>query len=95
MSEALTRISLDARMQVMMHAARVTYNQITDHIQGPQFNHLCGLPDTLQSWFCIMQLHVWMVLVRARREDQRFLQHLVRLMWQDIEHRMYLMGVRS
>ncbi|KAL7065183.1 hypothetical protein AAHC03_05114 [Spirometra sp. Aus1] len=29
-----------------------------------------GLPDTFQSWFSLTTLHIWMCLVRLRREGQ-------------------------
>ena len=64
----------------------------------PELYALCGLPDTFQSWFLVTQLHVWLALVRFKREGRDgadLYKHLVTLFWHDVEHRMKLSGVCS
>lgn len=39
-----------------------------DQASHREFIELTGLPDNFQSWFLIQQLHVWMVMVRAKQE---------------------------
>jgi hypothetical protein len=62
------------------------------------FTHaqLCGLPDTLQSWFLVQQLHIWMLLVRAKKEGSQgriFYNHIVKFFWDDVDHKMLLMKI--
>lgn len=54
------------------------------------------MPDTFQSWFYVMHLHIWMLLVRLRLEDspgKSLSYNMVEIMWQDVEQRMKLIGV--
>uniref|UniRef100_A0A3Q2G1V7 Ubiquinol-cytochrome c reductase complex assembly factor 1 n=1 Tax=Cyprinodon variegatus TaxID=28743 RepID=A0A3Q2G1V7_CYPVA len=56
----------------------------------------CSLPDTLNSWFLVAQLHVWMCLVRMRqegREGKFMCRYIVHSMWEDVEQRSKIMGV--
>ncbi|KAF9584490.1 Protein cbp3, mitochondrial [Lunasporangiospora selenospora] len=50
----------------------------------------CGLPDSFQTWFSITQLHVWLLMVRIRGEQdgKKFQQQLVNHFFHDIEDRM-------
>ncbi|MED6243893.1 hypothetical protein ATANTOWER_029441, partial [Ataeniobius toweri] len=55
----------------------------------------CSLPDTLNSWFLVAQLHVWMCLVRMRqegREGKFMCRYIVHSMWEDVEQRSKIMG---
>ncbi len=64
----------------------------------PEFYELCALPDTFQSWFLVLQLHVWMLLVRLRHEGARgktAQKQLVTFMWEDVENRIRLLRVRA
>lgn len=38
---------------------------------GTEFYRRCGLPDTMQSWFLVTQLHLWMCLVRLKQVCRR------------------------
>uniref|UniRef100_A0A3Q0SEM9 Ubiquinol-cytochrome c reductase complex assembly factor 1 n=1 Tax=Amphilophus citrinellus TaxID=61819 RepID=A0A3Q0SEM9_AMPCI len=64
---------------------------------GPlKYNKWCTLPDTLNSWFLVAQLHVWMCLVRMRqegREGKYMCRYIVHSMWEDVEQRSKIMGV--
>ncbi|VDL90396.1 unnamed protein product [Schistocephalus solidus] len=55
-----------------------------------------GLPDTFQSWFSLTTLHIWMCLVRLRREGQegRILKEtFIKLIWIDLKGRMRGFGI--
>ena len=57
---------------------------------------VCGLPDSFQSWFLVAQLHVWLCLVRLKREgkDGEFvIRQFVQFFWKDVEERMRVLGV--
>ncbi|CAG8713348.1 11352_t:CDS:2, partial [Acaulospora morrowiae] len=50
----------------------------------------CRLPDSFQTWFSITQLHVWMLMVRFRAEQDGkvYMQQLVNHLFDDAEWRM-------
>lgn len=57
---------------------------------------MCSLPDTFQSWFLITHLHVWMLLVRLKREGEDgdyLIRQLSVTFWHDVESRMRALGV--
>ena len=57
---------------------------------------VCAMPDTFQSWFIVAQLHIWLCLVRLKREDEngKFItHHLVKFFWKDVQERLNLLGV--
>lgn len=67
-----------------------------DVVEPTDCSQICGLPDTLQSWFLVQQLHIWMLLVRAKKEGTQgklFYNQLVQFFWDDVEHKMLLMRV--
>ncbi|XP_078274978.1 ubiquinol-cytochrome c reductase complex assembly factor 1 [Rhinoraja longicauda] len=58
----------------------------------------CNLPDTLNSWFLVAQLHVWMALVRMKqegREGKYMCKYIVHSMWEDLEQRGKVMRIES
>ena len=58
----------------------------------------CSMPDSFQSWFLVAQLHVWLCLVRLKREgrDGEFvIQNVVSTFWYDVQQRMQVLGVSS
>uniref|UniRef100_A0A1A8FFP1 Ubiquinol-cytochrome c reductase complex chaperone n=1 Tax=Nothobranchius korthausae TaxID=1143690 RepID=A0A1A8FFP1_9TELE len=68
---------------------RINYDELFDK---------CSLPDTLNSWFLIAQLHVWMCLVRMRQEGRegKFMCHyIVHSMWEDVDQRIKIMGINA
>ncbi|CAG8758132.1 957_t:CDS:2, partial [Dentiscutata heterogama] len=54
------------------------------------FIDTCGLPDSFQTWFQITLLHVWMLMVRFRPENDGkvYMQQLVNHLFDDAEWRM-------
>ncbi|XP_031362368.1 ubiquinol-cytochrome c reductase complex assembly factor 1 isoform X2 [Lonchura striata] len=66
----------------------------------PQYNWDagCQMPDTLNSWFLVAQLHVWMCLVRLKQEGRTgkyMCRYIVHCMWEDVEQRGKVMGINS
>ncbi|CAL8087284.1 unnamed protein product [Calicophoron daubneyi] len=56
-----------------------------------EFVDRLNLPDTFQSWFSITSLHVWLCLVRLRKEGtegQLLKKTFVNIFWLDLKSRM-------
>lgn len=54
------------------------------------------LPDTYQSWFIVAHLHLWLCLVRLKREGEdgnTIIKELVTMFWEDARQRMKTVGV--
>ncbi|XP_001626102.3 ubiquinol-cytochrome-c reductase complex assembly factor 1 [Nematostella vectensis] len=84
-----------SKSSVLTRSAMAMYKCCVEGINYEDFFRACGMPDTFQSWFLINQLHIWMCLVRLKREgkDGQYLyRKLVSIMWQDVEARMKIMG---
>lgn len=78
--------------------AKNLYEQCADGVSYEEFFRACKMPDTFQSWFYVMQLHMWMLLVRLRVEGRygKNISHkMVEIMWQDVEQRVKLIGVED
>ncbi|CDS39729.1 ubiquinol cytochrome c reductase complex [Echinococcus multilocularis] len=61
-----------------------------------EFIENLNLPDTFQTWFSLTTLHIWMCLVRLRREGQeaRILKKaFIQLIWTDLKGRMRPFGI--
>lgn len=64
-------------------------------------NHLeffeeLNLPDTFYSWFVIMELHIWMLSVRAMAEgdEGKLIRNgMLEALWNDVKHRANKLGV--
>uniref|UniRef100_A0A8C5DPW2 Ubiquinol-cytochrome-c reductase complex assembly factor 1-like n=1 Tax=Gouania willdenowi TaxID=441366 RepID=A0A8C5DPW2_GOUWI len=77
-------------------AALRMYTCCVERINYDEFFIKCSLPDTLNSWFLVAQLHVWMCLVRMRqegREGKYMCRYVVHSMWEDVEQRSKIMGI--
>ncbi|XP_058259990.1 ubiquinol-cytochrome-c reductase complex assembly factor 1 isoform X2 [Hemibagrus wyckioides] len=77
-------------------AALRMYTCCVERINYDEFFERCSLPDTLNSWFLVAQLHVWMCLVRMRqegREGKYMCRYIVHSMWEDVEQRSKIMGI--
>ncbi|XP_071483713.1 ubiquinol-cytochrome-c reductase complex assembly factor 1-like [Diadema antillarum] len=74
------------------------YKACADGYNFETFFRACNMPDTLFSWFLIMELHVWMCMVRLKQEGRegKYLSHYLMIaMWHDIQARGKLMGISS
>ncbi|KAJ7998769.1 hypothetical protein DPEC_G00208320 [Dallia pectoralis] len=79
-------------------AALRMYTCCVERINYDEFFEKCSLPDTLNSWFLVAQLHVWMCLVRMRqegREGKYMCRYVVHSMWEDLEQRSKIMGIAA
>lgn len=57
---------------------------------------VCAMPDSFQSWFLVAQLHLWLCMVRLKREGKDgdyMLKQMVAMFWNDVEARMKILGV--
>lgn len=80
---------------VLVGGARNMYESCVEGMNFEEFFEACELPDTLQSWFLVLHLHIWMCLVRLKAEgkDGRYVyKTLVRMMWLDVEERIDNLG---
>lgn len=80
---------------VLVGSARTMYECCVEGMKFEEFFEDCELPDTFQSWFIILHLHIWMCLVRLKAEgkDGRYMyRKLVEMMWHDVEERMKNLG---
>ncbi|KAM4692279.1 ubiquinol-cytochrome c reductase complex assembly factor 1 [Rhinophrynus dorsalis] len=79
-------------------AALRMYTCCVERIDYDEFFEKCSLPDTLNSWFLVTQLHVWMCLVRMKQEGRAgkyMCRYIVHSMWEDVEQRGKVMGIDS
>uniref|UniRef100_A0A8C5QMS1 Ubiquinol-cytochrome c reductase complex assembly factor 1 n=1 Tax=Leptobrachium leishanense TaxID=445787 RepID=A0A8C5QMS1_9ANUR len=79
-------------------AALRMYTCCVDRIDYDEFFEKCSLPDTLNSWFLVTQLHVWMCLVRLKQEGRAgkyMCRFVVHSMWEDAQQRGKVMGIDS
>uniref|UniRef100_A0A3Q2Y1U2 Ubiquinol-cytochrome c reductase complex assembly factor 1 n=1 Tax=Hippocampus comes TaxID=109280 RepID=A0A3Q2Y1U2_HIPCM len=77
-------------------AALRMYTCCVERVNYDDFFDRCSLPDTLNSWFLVAQLHVWMCLVRMRQEGRAgkyMCRYVVHSMWEDVEQRSKIMGI--
>ncbi|XP_064023844.1 ubiquinol-cytochrome-c reductase complex assembly factor 1 isoform X1 [Pogoniulus pusillus] len=86
-----------SRWKIKVAALRM-YTCCVEKTDYEEFFSRCHMPDTLNSWFLVAQLHVWMCLVRMRQEGRTgkyMCRYIVHCMWEDIEQRGKLMGMNS
>ncbi|KAI7866031.1 ubiquinol-cytochrome C chaperone-domain-containing protein [Spinellus fusiger] len=59
------------------------------------FIQTCHLPDNFQTWFSVTQLHVWMLMVRLRAEDngKLYIQEIVNRFFDDTEDKIREYGI--
>ncbi|KAG8446825.1 hypothetical protein GDO86_014325 [Hymenochirus boettgeri] len=79
-------------------AALRMYTCCVERIDYDEFFEKCSLPDTLNSWFLVTQLHVWMCLVRMKQEGRAgkyMCRYIVHSMWEDVQQRGKVMGIDS
>ncbi|KAI6660547.1 Centromere-associated protein E-like isoform X1 [Oopsacas minuta] len=71
------------------------YDVCLKEVEFGEFFSQLKLPDTLQSWFLIMQIHMWLCLVRFKQEEENgklINNGLISLFWKDVEYRMRELG---
>ncbi|ESN93454.1 hypothetical protein HELRODRAFT_88673, partial [Helobdella robusta] len=57
-----------------------------------------GLSDTFNSWFRVLELHLWMLMVRLSDEGKDGLalrNSIINYMWQDIDKKTKKLGVST
>ncbi|XP_064888677.1 ubiquinol-cytochrome-c reductase complex assembly factor 1 isoform X4 [Columba livia] len=86
-----------SRWKVKVAALRM-YTCCVEKTDYEEFFNRCQMPDTLNSWFLVAQLHVWMCLVRMKQEGRTgkyMCRYIVHCMWEDVEQRGKVMGINS
>lgn len=71
------------------------YCCVDEFVDYMQFIQEFDLPDTFASWFTIMELHAWMVMVRLSTEGDEgnaVRQSVLKAMWADVESRSKKIG---
>ncbi|KAK8406153.1 hypothetical protein O3P69_007105 [Scylla paramamosain] len=74
------------------------YESACANIMTTDFFKVFDLPDTFYSWFLLVELHVWMLMVRlmAEGEEGRFARNaMLEAMWLDCETRSKKLGMSS
>lgn len=74
------------------------YESCTDKLEPLKFFQHFQLPDTLYSFYLIVQLHVWMCQARSMKdgpEGRTLRNEIVERMWQDMDVRMSKIEVYS
>ncbi|XP_032304426.1 ubiquinol-cytochrome-c reductase complex assembly factor 1 isoform X2 [Coturnix japonica] len=83
-----------SRWKIKVAALRM-YTCCVEKTDYEEFFNRCQMPDTLNSWFLVAQLHVWMCLVRMKQEGRAgkyMCRYIVHCMWEDVEQRGKVMG---
>ncbi|NXU08401.1 UQCC1 factor, partial [Pardalotus punctatus] len=86
-----------SRWKIKVAALRM-YTCCVEKTDYEEFFDRCQMPDTLNSWFLVAQLHVWMCLVRLKQEGRTgkyMCRYIVHCMWEDVEQRGKVMGINS
>ncbi|XP_042582478.1 ubiquinol-cytochrome-c reductase complex assembly factor 1-like [Cyprinus carpio] len=77
-------------------AALRMYTCCVERINYDEFFEKCSLPDTLNSWFLVAQLHVFICVVLfwvGGRAGKYMCRYIVHSMWEDVEQRSKIMGI--
>ncbi|NXI58371.1 UQCC1 factor, partial [Chloroceryle aenea] len=86
-----------SRWKIKVAALRM-YTCCVEKTDYEEFFNRCHMPDTLNSWFLVAQLHVWMCLVRMKQEGRTgkyMCRYIVHCMWEDVEQRGKVLGINS
>ncbi|XP_065063076.1 ubiquinol-cytochrome-c reductase complex assembly factor 1-like [Rhopilema esculentum] len=86
------------RSSILHCRARQIYGCCTDGVDYKEFFKVCNMPDTFQSWFLVIHLHIWMCYVRLNSLDddgKTVNQKMAELMWEDIRERINLLGIED
>ncbi|CAL4085870.1 unnamed protein product, partial [Meganyctiphanes norvegica] len=89
---------LDRRKPKLKRSGYVLYEKTMEQVNMDEFFQVCELPDTFYSWFLVMELHIWMMMVRLMDEGEegRFIRNsLVEAMWEDVDHRSKKLGASN
>eukprot|EP00912_Choanoflagellata_sp_UC4_P001920 UC4_evm2s1233 len=82
----------------MLRSAARMYSCCDKQAKRQEFYDVCKMPDTMQSRFVVTLVHVWLCMVRLKPEGQEgkyVYKQLVKLFWQDMEHKMSLFGIHD
>eukprot|EP00112_Aurelia_sp_Birch-Aquarium-sp1_P026896 Seg984.10 transcript_id=Seg984.10/GoldUCD/mRNA.D3Y31 product="Histone-lysine N-methyltransferase setd3" protein_id=Seg984.10/GoldUCD/D3Y31 len=89
---------LATRGSILQVTARNIYGCCTDNIDHQEFFKVCKMPDTFQSWFLVVHLHIWMCYVRLNMlgdDGKTVNQKMTELMWEDVKERIKQLGIED
>lgn len=72
------------------------YKLCREGLSLQSFYQKLDLPDTFQSWYSIVHLHIWFLLVRLKTEEKRgkvVSYQLIQKFWKDSELKMKSIGI--
>ncbi|XP_025410634.1 ubiquinol-cytochrome-c reductase complex assembly factor 1 [Sipha flava] len=73
----------------------ILYEKVVDQIPFEEIIKKLNLPDTLNSWFVITELHLWMIFVRLMHEKTKgsmIRNFIMEALWNDVEFRSKKLG---
>lgn len=89
---------MDHSKAILKRAGYLLYESAADRVDHQKFFEEFQMPDTLNSWFLITELHVWMLMVRAMAADKegRYVRNfIVEAMWNDVSARAKKLGAAN
>lgn len=99
LEEVLSQFGPDDTKKFALRRATIFhYEACTDKLDPDAFFKHFQLPDTLYSFYLIIQLHVWLCQVRSMKEgpEGRILRNeILERMWQDMDVRLSKVEVYS
>lgn len=85
--------------QILMRSVKQLYESCVDNIDYENFFSMCSLPNTLQSWFLVTHLHLWLCILQLGRLDEEDAKMAKRILsgvfWNDVDERIKALGVSS
>mmetsp|Transcript_41266 Transcript_41266/g.64491 ORF Transcript_41266/g.64491 Transcript_41266/m.64491 type:complete len:246 (+) Transcript_41266:114-851(+) len=82
----------------MIRSSHRLYLAARSQARKPEFRKHFGMEESFENEFCLESLHVWMILVRLRREGaecKQLQQDVFDNFWDDKQKQMFSMGVQS
>eukprot|EP01132_Coremiostelium_polycephalum_P007893 gene7893-9712_t len=90
-------LGIYSKNTLSLHNSYSIYSKIANQTSNPKFYNDNNLPITVRSWFAVTCLHVWMVLVRFRKDGKlsnQLTSDLYDRFWDDLEKRIILGGIK-
>jgi len=91
----LSRTKLKHHKYILRHSALRLYLCCVELVDHDSFIKEFGLPDTLNSWFRVTELHVWMCMVRLAQEGKEGVMlrnFMIEFFWEDLDKKMKKLG---
>nr|XP_018904996.1 PREDICTED: ubiquinol-cytochrome-c reductase complex assembly factor 1 [Bemisia tabaci] len=86
----LNKLSFITKTHLKQARAAIIYQQLSENIQYKDFFDAFNMPDTFQSWFVVIELHLWILSARLMaegKEGKALRDSVVAAMWEDVRAR--------